>query len=142
MGCSSSAHPPTYRSWAAAKERCRNPNCPTWDKYGGRGITFSNAWNDYTSFLADMGERPAGSSIDRIDNNRGYEPGNCRWATRQQQNSNRRNCRIIRWRGQEQTLTAWAKELGLLEDTLRSRILFLKWSVDRALSTPARHKRR
>lgn len=85
---------PTYRSWASMVTRCRNPNSTQYAYYGGRGITVCERWLDFRSFLEDMGERPAGTSIDRIDNSRNYEPGNCKWATRAEQNRNRRDTKL------------------------------------------------
>jgi hypothetical protein len=81
-----------YRIWRHIKSRCLNPNVPHYDRYGGAGITICAAWrDDYAAFLRDMGRRPSAKhSIDRIDNARGYEPGNCRWATPEQQSRNRR----------------------------------------------------
>lgn len=85
-----------YRSWACMKDRVTNPNCPMFRHYGGRGITICDRWKDsFDLFYQDMGPRPAGTSIDRINNNLGYEPGNCRWATRSEQMDNtRRSIRI------------------------------------------------
>ena len=77
----------TYKSWDSMKARCRNKNNP---KYGGRGITFCKRWEKFENFLEDMGERPEGTSLDRIDTDGNYEPGNCRWATIEEQNRNRR----------------------------------------------------
>lgn len=81
---------PTNRSWSGAKNRCRNVNNKDYVNYGARGIKMCERWNIFENFLADMGEKPEGLTLDRIDNNGDYEPGNCRWATMSQQNSNQR----------------------------------------------------
>lgn len=81
----------TYSSWQAMRYRCSNPNNRNYKRYGGRGITVCDRWNDFVNFLADMGERPEGTSIDRINNDKGYYPDNCQWATPKQQANNRRN---------------------------------------------------
>jgi hypothetical protein len=78
-----------YKSWSEMKRRCLDPNRPAYPQYGGRGIKVCERWLDFFAFLEDMGERPNGMSLDRIDNNKGYYKDNCRWATRQEQNNNK-----------------------------------------------------
>lgn len=81
---------PTYLSWLAMRSRCHNPNSEKFARYGAVGVTVCEAWrDDFAAFLADMGERPPGHTIDRLENSKGYEPGNCRWATAKQQAGNR-----------------------------------------------------
>lgn len=81
---------PTYYSWSGAKARCRDPKSKSWPNYGGRGITFAPEWDDFRVFILHMGVRPPGTTLDRINNDRGYEPGNCRWADKKTQANNRR----------------------------------------------------
>jgi hypothetical protein len=113
-----------YGSWCAMKARCCNPKTPHFHLYGGRGITVCDRWlNSFENFLADMGAKPSKAhSLDRIDNSRGYEPGNCRWATGTMQCRNRRDNRVIEFGGAKRTVAEWAERLGVKYFTLMMRI--------------------
>jgi hypothetical protein len=127
----------TYVVWNGILTRCTNPHSVAFRLYGARGITVCERWLDFANFLADMGERPAGKTIDRYPDQRGnYEPGNCRWATWMEQQRNRTNNRRIEARGLNLTLAEWAERTGCNESVLRQRIDLLGWTVERALSQP------
>lgn len=108
----------TYRAWAKMLERCNNPNAKGYEYYGGRGIGVSPRWEKFENFLADMGTCPDKLELDRIDNNEGYEPGNCRWADEQTQAENRLNVRWVIANGKTVTLKGASRELGLNYPTL------------------------
>lgn len=80
----------TYHTWVAMKNRCTNPQQDNFSRYGGRGIKVCSRWDNFDLFLADMGERPTGKTLDREDNDKDYDPDNCRWATQAEQRANQR----------------------------------------------------
>lgn len=124
---------PEYTAWANIIARCTNPKHGKYAYYGGRGIKIAEQWlNSFEVFLADIGKRPSAKhSIDRINVNGNYEPGNVRWATKQQQMRNRRDNRFITFGGRTQALKDWAGEIGIEESTLRYRLS--RWPLERAL---------
>lgn len=131
---------PEYKTWQGIIQRCENKNGSAYDDYGGRGIKVCERWHQFENFLADMGKRPSPEhSIDRYPNNDGhYEPGNCRWATRKEQQRNRRNTTMVELNGVSKPLQQWAEETGICVETLYSRLFEAKWDVAVALTKPAR----
>lgn len=118
------ANTPTYVSWRKMKERCTNPASDKWRYYGGRGIRLCERWLIFAMFLEDVGARPSEEhSLDRIDNNGNYEPGNCRWATRDEQLSNRSDNVFVSFHGERITIGRLAKRYGLSHETVRKRWL-------------------
>lgn len=128
-----------YASWTGMNDRCHNPSTPAFQQYGARGITVCPEWrfpDGLQSFLAHIGGMPApGLSVDRIDNSKGYEPGNVRWATRQEQSRNRRTNHMLTACGKSQCLQAWENETGINRGTIKLRI-GLGWTPDEAVSLP------
>lgn len=131
-----------YWVWADMRSRCQNPNHAGYKNYGGRGIKVCARWVSFENFSADMGPRPPSATIDRIDNDGNYEPGNCRWATRAQQNSNRRNCIFVEDAGDRVTLKEYCRRRGLVYRAIAKRIRSRNWPVDLALSAPAGYRRK
>lgn len=130
---------PTYKTWRSLKDRCLNPKATSYKSYGARGISLCAEWRDsFEAFLSDMGKRPSlGHSIDRINNDGDYTQNNCRWATRLQQQNNKRNNRKISWRGRVFTVAELARELGFTHSAVLKRIR-LGWSVERITTEPLR----
>lgn len=127
-----------YWVWADMAQRCRNPRHRGYANYGGRGIRVCDRWRLFSNFAADMGPRPAGLMLDRINNDGNYEPSNCRWATRKEQNSNRRNCIYVDDGGDRVTLKEYCRRHGLKYRPIVKRIQNRGWPMERALSEPIR----
>jgi hypothetical protein len=121
---------PTYRSWQNMKSRCISANNPAYANYGGNGISVCSRWMSFENFYEDMGERPAGTSLDRIDNDKGYSHENCRWATSTQQNRNRRNVKLF----DGKTLTELTALHGVKPSTVRQRYFVYGWPIERCVS--------
>lgn len=125
---------PTYNTWAKMNDRCNSPKCSEYKWYGGRGITVCDRWKSFVTFLADMGERPEGKTLDRKDCNGNYEPSNCRWITQKEQANNTRRNVLITFNDKTKTVAEWADLLGLKYDTLYYRLFRYNWTVEKALS--------
>lgn len=125
----------TYKAWMLMKGRCFDRNNDSFKSYGGRGITVCERWLTFENFLADMGIKPPGHTLERINNNRNYEPGNCRWATPREQANNRRNTVRLKFQNKTMTVSEWAQEVGLNRDLIALR-LYYGWTVSRALTQP------
>jgi hypothetical protein len=139
------SHLPEYGIWGLMKARCTNTRGKFYFRYGGRGITVCERWlHSFENFLADMGPRPSPKhSIERTNNAFGYTPENCVWATSIQQANNTRWNHLLTFNGETLTIAQWARStqalaIGLCYYTLRSRINFLGWSDERALTTPVK----
>lgn len=128
--------PPEYKVWAAMKQRCNNPNSPSYKNYGGRGITLCEAWNyDFAAFYYDMGPRPTPShSIERINNDLGYSKENCEWATLDKQSKNKRTTVRFPFNGYMLTLGEISEITGIKRSTLSQRIYAYKWPLEKAFS--------
>lgn len=129
-GCT---HTPEYACWKDMFRRCTKPTHKSYASYGGRGIQVCARWRVFENFLADMGRRPSPDySLDRINNDGNYEPGNCRWATRVEQMRNTRRNHVVTVRGRDMCVTEAAEVSGLKPATLRRRVLN-GWSIETAM---------
>jgi hypothetical protein len=113
---------PTWNVWAGMRKRCLDTNCKKYPIYGGRGITICDRWDSFENFLADMGERPAGMTIERDDVNGNYGPNNCRWATLKEQANNRRNNHRVEYEGRIFTIAQLAELKGISSGSLAGRL--------------------
>ena len=128
-----------YVAWRSMRDRCLNTKSRHYHRYGGRGITVCARWGDYKNFCKDMGARPAGMTLDRRDNGRGYSKSNCRWASREEQ-SNNRDCTVLRrlW-GEEKSLAQWSRDERCLVNygALRKRVHH-GWTLEQAMAWTAK----
>lgn len=123
-----------YAVWAGMLNRCRSSASKQFSDYGGRGISVCDRWSDFANFLADMGRRPSSNhTIERQNNDRGYEPGNCVWATKVEQARNKRSNVMVEYRGVKMSLAAAAEQAGIKQNTVTVR-LRRGWTVERALT--------
>jgi len=126
----------TYSSWRHMMRRCYSSKDQDYRHYGGRGITVCPRWHTFEHFFADMGEVPEGLTLGRKKNNEPYSPENCQWETRKQQGQNTRRLIVLTFGDKSQNLKQWAADLKMKHGTLRHRIVVLKWSTEKALTTP------
>ena len=126
-----------YRIWVDMRRRCHNPNRPDFPNYGGRGIYVCDRWrNDFSAFYSDMGPRPPGTTLDRIDNAGPYDAANCVWASRVRQERNKRTSRVLTLFGERMTMADAAERYGIKYHTLVSRIDLRGWEPERAVTEP------
>lgn len=136
-----------YTTWRSMRRRCESPSDRHWSSYGGRGIRVGDRWQSFDAFIEDMGSKPSPKhTLERIDNDGHYEPGNCRWATMAEQNRNSRRTKRLTYGGRTLSATAWAAKMGMSRVTLYGR-LRKGWPVDDALTAPSQqgirpHRRR
>ena len=129
-----------YRIWGGMKSRCLDETNKNYHRYGGRGILVCDRWLKFENFFADMGNKPVGLQLDRIDNDGPYSPENCRWATVKEQANNRRSNRWINFMGMRKTITQWSEYIGISLNVLNARINQRGWSAERAFTEPVRKR--
>lgn len=130
------SHTPTHNLWLNMRDRCNNKLNKSYSYYGGRGISVCERWNDYSLFVEDMGYKPNGLELDRIDNNKDYCKENCQWSSRKQQMRNQRRSVILEYKGESIQMNDLADRFGINKHTFKSRICILGWSVEDAISKP------
>lgn len=123
----------TYYAWRSMRTRCLNQKSKSFPRYGGRGIQISKNWlNDFDQFVFDMGERPKGMTLDRINNNGNYEPQNCRWVSYKKQQNNKSSNHYLTYNDETRTLSEWAEYLNIKVSTLNKRINVYKMPLEKA----------
>lgn len=127
---------PTHVSWAGMMGRCYSKSHSKYSSYGAKGITVCDRWHDFRNFLQDMGERPAGHTIDRIELKGNYEPSNCRWATAIQQANNKTTNRRLTIYGETLTIAEWSRRTGISARRIWERIFSNGWDPSEAVSIP------
>jgi hypothetical protein len=130
----------TYNSWIAMRQRCENPNHAKWPRYGGRGIKVCERWRVFENFAGDMGARPEGCTLDRIDNDGHYEPGNCRWLDSAGQGLNRKQAHAVILDGVRMSTASACRNAGIAHGIV-SRRLHQGWTLQRALFTPPQRRK-
>ncbi len=142
MSRSTASFSPLYGIWIAMKSRCYNPNSSKYSCYGGRGITICKRWLKFDNFYADMiASYKSGLSIDRKNVNKNYTPSNSRWRTQKEQCNNKRNNRLLTYKGVTKTLTQFSEFYGVKIGTIHTR-LKNGWSVDNAITLPPNRNRK
>ena len=131
-----------YRTWQNMIQRCLNPLNKSYADYGGRGITICQRWLTFDNFLEDLGENPTNQTLDRIDNNKGYDKSNCKWSTPKQQSHNRRDNCLVTHNSRTQCLATWAEEVGISRAVIQYR-LNRGWCIKRAIEQrPRKYKKK
>jgi len=132
-----------YRIWRAMLSRCNCPSATEYQNYGGRGVCVCNEWkNDYASFRewAFANGYDDHLTIDRIDNDGNYDPSNCRWVTMKVQMNNKSSCHYLEYNGKTQTISEWAREIGISRSVLSQRINRYHWPIEKALTLPIKNR--
>lgn len=138
-------NPHLYEVWYSMKKRCYNPRANNYERYGGRGITVCEEWkNSFENFCewAEMQGDITGLQLDRIDNNAGYSPQNCKFSTVKEQANNRRSTKFVTFNGMTQSLKMWAETYGISYWVLRNRYIYAGWDFETSLTAPVRPLKR
>jgi hypothetical protein len=123
---------PLYSTWRGMMQRCSDPASKSYPHYGGKGVEVCEQWKDFPRFLADMGTPEPGQMLERIDGTQGYQPSNCKWASRSEQMKNRSNSVHIKYGDKTMNLVDWARAIGINRSTLKYRLA--NWPIEKALS--------